>query len=773
MLNNHLIIKADPIANKSQFGVYDKTRVTVLGDGLIRIEHGAFCDEPTQTVFFRNFPDLEFEKTLSGDTLTIKTKSCVFDVSVKHGQLLSAFYNGKQCTQTKNLKGTRRTLDGTFGKVKLSDGLLTKGGLYIHNDTKSLILVNGEVKLRSGETNDQYVFCYGDNFNLCLSNFYAITGAPPLLPRYAFGNWWSRYYPYSQKSYIELMNKFKTEDTPLSVAVIDMDWHWVNVNEKFGANFEKGNFGQHDGWTGYSFNTDLFPDVDKFFEDLRALNLKATLNLHPRDGVRFFEDKYNEMALALGIDPATKQTVNFNIADTKFINAYFDILHHPLEKQGVDFWWMDWQQGKTSALAGLDPLWSLNHYHYLDNMRDGKRGMLFSRYAGFGSHRYGIGFSGDTAINWKVLNFQPHFTNAANNAGYPTWSHDIGGHMLGFRDDELYLRWLQLGVFSSINRLHSTKNELMSREPWGYSKQTEIFSKELMRLRHKLIPYIYSEYFNTHKNGTPLCRPLYYVYPNDKRAYDNKNQYHFGSQLLVAPITQKICKKTLLAKTRVWLPEDVRYTDIFSGRIYQGGKELNVFRKLNELAVFAREGSIIPTNASTDIGNPINLNIDIYRGNGAYTLFEDDGESVKTDGAFTAFEVKEEGDKITLIIKKPTGNLNVIPKNRRYLLNFKDVLDGRWEMGDGSQIYKQKPIEIPFEKDKDIVITLTDAVALQNPPIEDDIIDLFSRTQARNLTKMAVYKKFRGVSNNAELKKLAKGLRVLRCLKEPIEELLN
>ena len=94
--------------------------------------------------------------------------------------------------------------------------------------------------------------------------------------------------------------------------------------------------------------------------------------------------------------------------------------------------------------------------------------MILSRYAGLGSHIYPLGFSGDTYINWETLDFQPYFTANAANAAYSWWSHDIGGHQWGGRDDDLYLRWLQFGVFSPIMRLHSTATPVLGKEPWKY-----------------------------------------------------------------------------------------------------------------------------------------------------------------------------------------------------------------------------------------------------------------------------------------------------------------
>ena len=110
---------------------------------------------------------------------------------------------------------------------------------------------------------------------------------------------------------------------------------------------------------------------------------------------------YKEMAEAVGVDYTKEKPVEFDLTNEKFVNSYFDILHHPYEKDGVDFWWIDWQQGKKSQIQGLDPLYALNHYHTLDNSRDNKRGVILSRYAGVGSHRYPLGFSGDTNTSWE------------------------------------------------------------------------------------------------------------------------------------------------------------------------------------------------------------------------------------------------------------------------------------------------------------------------------------------------------------------------------------
>ena len=232
-----------------------------------------------------------------------------------------------------------------------------------------------------------------------------------------------------------------------------------------------------------------------FLNNLQNRNLKVTLNLHPADGIRHFEDMYNDVAKAVGIDPETKEDVKFSCKRDDFWNAYFDKVHKPYEKDGVDFWWIDWQQGKKSDIEGLDPLLALNHYHFLDNAENGKLPLILSRYAVLGSHRYPLGFSGDTAINHKVLDFQPYFTANAANAAYFWWSHDIGGHHFGYKDDELYLRWIEFGVFSPILRLHSTSNDLRGKEPWKYRRDVYLSAKKWLNFRHRLIPYIFTLFY--------------------------------------------------------------------------------------------------------------------------------------------------------------------------------------------------------------------------------------------------------------------------------------
>lgn len=474
----------------------EKYRFTVLTEEMIRLEYcedGQFEDRATQCVIDRKFKVPEYQVIENEESLEIitdkihlvynKQKFTDYGLSVQVRGNISVYHSiwhfGEEAT---DLRGTARTLDEADGAIELEHGIISRFGYGILDDSRSLVITeDGWVEPRKEDCIDIYFLGYGHEYEHCLKDYYHLTGKTPLLPRYALGNWWSRFYRYNDQEYKALMTRFEKEEIPFSVSVIDMDWHLVDIDPKYGS-----------GWTGYTWNKELFPDPKEFMTWLHDHGLKVTLNVHPAGGVQAHEEKYKEMAEAMGRDWEKEEPVNFDVTDQKFLKAYFEYLHHPNEEEGVDFWWLDWQQGGLSKIPGLDPLWMLNHYHYLDSGRRGKRRLTFSRYAGMGSHRYPVGFSGDTIISWESLAFQPYFTANASNVGYGWWSHDIGGHMKGYRDEELSTRWIQFGVFSPIMRLHSSNSAFTGKEPWNYNAVSENIMKRYLKLRHEMIPYLYT-----------------------------------------------------------------------------------------------------------------------------------------------------------------------------------------------------------------------------------------------------------------------------------------
>lgn len=693
MLDKHLIAKTSPKANPLNVVTYKDYRITVLFDRLFRIEKsdkGLFTDEATQSVWFRDMPAVNFTVEELEDGIIIITDKTEIFVADEYKKSYAAV-NGKNVPLTNkgNLKGTYRTLDGYCGSVSISDdhptcpleeGVCSRTGVAIIDDRESLILgKDGDLKDRLVPEADDYVFVYGHEYEEAVKALYKITGSVPLVPRYALGNWWSRYHVYTQDEYLNILRRFEDRDVPFTVATIDMDWHpATKVDEDYNLtkDLRKAEYGTDPtwgngwlGWTGYSWNKNLFPDYKRLLKDIKEMNLKITLNLHPKDGVRFFEDQYKDMCAAMNKTP-DKTPVEFDMTDDNFINNYFKILHKPYENDGVDFWWIDWQQGTRTKKTGLDPLWCLNHYHYLDNAVNHKDPLILSRYCKIGSHRYPVGFSGDTTITYGTLNYLPYFTATASNVGYTWWSHDIGGHFGGETDNELYVRSIQYGAFSPIMRLHCTEAETLTKEPWVFMNGSGLVAEEYLRFRHSMIPYIYSEGYKVHTYGETLIKPLYYKDPENENAYKYRNEYYFG-ELLVCPITGKSIYNGI-AELEVWFPEGT-WTDIFTGEVYyagKNGKTMKIYRWLDTIPVFAKAGTILPLSGdkhTNSVANPVNLELNVFEGDGEYKLYEDGGDKEM----FTIIKTEvTDGKSVTTI--SVTGDKSVLPSGRTVTLKLKN-----------------------------------------------------------------------------------------------------
>ena len=678
---DHLQLDFQSKANPDAVVQVGHVRFTVLTSKLIRLEYDPtekFEDRATQVFWHRNLPVPIFSKSIKDSIITIETDHLLLHYQIQDSGFYHRFlwielkdegYTWRfGQTNNTNLMGTVRTLDRVDGTTPLNPGLLSRTGWSLIDDSQSLVFnEQGWLEQRSSpdDYQDLYFFGYGKNFTECIIDFQRISGQIPILPRFALGNWWSRYWEYHQDELTDLMKAFKQREIPLSVCIVDMDWHITDT----------GN--ESSGWTGYTWNPDLFPEPEKFLNDMHTLGLKTALNLHPSSGVYPHESQYEAMAERLSIDPETEQPIPFDIASPEFTKAYFEVLHHPIEEMGLDFWWLDWQQGTQSTLEGLDPLFWLNHLHFYDLARDGKkRPFIFSRWGGLGSQRYPIGFSGDTLISWETLQFQPYFTATAANVGYGWWSHDIGGHMAGTGDAELYLRWIQYGVFSPIFRLHSTKNSFLDHTPWSYDAQTEILASNAMRLRHRLVPYLYTAAWINYQEGILPIRPMYHVYPDENHAYQCPNEYTFGSELIAIPFTTPLDENTRMSRQAVWLPKG-DWFDFFTGDYYTGGGWHAIYGGLERIPVFARAGGIIPLIPEVGwdgIKIPDTIDLNIFPGaDNTYQLYEDDGETQAYQNgefAITTFHLSQDGNHLRFRIQAVEGETGLLPSTRTFNLVF-------------------------------------------------------------------------------------------------------
>ena len=610
----------NPIANPNALVVSGNTRFTILTDHVIRLEFSTdsnFTNEASLTFVNRNLPVPEFTSAVNNGWLLIKTKYCTLhylqnsgafnahNLFVEYSDTQHSF-TWKPCTKDhKNLKGTTRTLDGCSGKfsyyglknIQLEDGLLSRSGWTLIDDSERPLFDNTDwpwVQNRTGDLQDFYFFGYGNNYKAALYDFTLVAGKISLPPKFAFGIWYSRYWNYTENELKEIANEYERNQIPLDVLVVDMDWHLTEQSspEIFNRYTPKPN-----GWTGFTWEKKYFPDYKEFLSWTNEKNLQTCLNLHPAAGVQQHEAAYPAFANAMNFDTTNHAAIPFDITNKKFAQNYFDVLLHPYEKDGIDFWWLDWQQWGHTNIKGVNPTFYLNYVHFSDMQREGKRPLIFHRWGGLGNHRYQIGFSGDYFINWKSLAYQPGFTANAANVGFGYWSHDIGGHMAGGlknqHDPELFTRWVQWGAFSPVFRTHATKNGEIERRIYKYPEANFNAMRKALQQRYALLPYIYTMARFAYDSAISLIRPMYYEFPDMEKAYHLEHQYFFGNNMIVAPVTKSMNGKETVSQT-VWLPEG-NWFDYRNNNLLQGGKEITANYALDEIPVFVKAGSIIPT----------------------------------------------------------------------------------------------------------------------------------------------------------------------------------
>ncbi len=760
-----LRLPSRPVAAAAAVIRGDRYRITVLAEGLVRLEwsdDGEFEDRASTFALNRELPVPELRVLDHGDHLEVVTTR--FRLTYDKGPFttsglslavlggISSYHSvWRFGVPDDGLGGTARTLDEADGAVPLEPGVVSRNGFAAIDDSRSFLFEDdGWVAPRRAGRQDVYVFAFGHDYHEALASLYALSGPAPLLPRFALGNWWSRYFRYTSETYVALIERFRTEGVPFSVSVIDMDWHLVDIDPAHGS-----------GWTGYTWNQELFPDPEAFLGWLHANGLHVTLNVHPADGVRSFEEPYAAMAESLGRDPSTGDPISFDVTDREFLAAYFEVLHRGLEDAGVDFWWLDWQSGPYSRMPGIDPLWMLNHFHFLDSAREDRRSLTFSRYAGPGSHRYPVGFSGDTVISWASLDFQPFFTAAASNIGYGWWSHDIGGHFFGSKDDELSTRWVQLGTFSPIMRLHSGANPFITKEPWSFSPEASTVMTSFLRLRHRLLPYLHTMNHRAAHDGIPLVLPMYYDWPESAEAYEVPNQYTFGSELLVAPITCPADPSTLLGRVRGWLPPGT-WVDVLTGTVYDGDRRLHLHRDLTSIPVLARAGAIVPLDGravpSNGTDNPAHLELLVVVGaDGSFDLVEDD-DAPRPEVTRTPIRFAQDDGR--LIIGPVRGPGTGVPALRRWTVTFlaadevaevRVTVDGRPTahlLVDGPTGPSVTVEDVPLEAE--LRVGIGPAPRLRPLDLEQRAFEVLDRAQIAHETKVAALAAVTGTQSLAQ-----------------------
>ncbi len=642
-------------------------RFTILALGLIRIEYsetGEFNDKLTKLVNNREFDKPEF--TVKEDNNFLEITTSLFKLS---------YQKGKNFKSSKNLKVTMgEDLSWYYGHVEaknyhsfinLNDKEKIKS-LYSFDGFVTLDDSNNEILEPDGtfikNTNNQidlYLFVYLNDFQKCLDNYYKLTGYPALVPRFTLGNWWSKNEVYNDSSLKELVDDFEYYNIPISVLLLDKDWHVRAYDKK---NILK---------TGFTFNTELFKSPFDMISYIHSKNVRVGLNINPTEGLYNIDTQFDKTKSYLQVNE--KGFIPYNVLDYKWLDVYLKLYIHPLDALGVDLYFLDIKNHDYETFL-------LKHYHYYDMNRNYKsRPVTLGYYTDLNQHKYPVTYMGKSDVSWKSLKQIPFLNVNATNLGISYYAHDIGGYFKGVEDNELYIRYVQLGVFSPILKFGSDKGKYYKREPWRWSIKTLNIATEYLILRHKLIPYLYTEAYNYHIKGIPLIKPLFYVNPE---MYDDpifKDSYYFGSQLFVHPITKSKDYVMNRVVQKIFLPEGLWY-DFFTGKKFIGNNTYTSFFKDQNYPVFAKAGSIIPLSNDTDTNftnPPKNLEIQFFPGiSNEYLFYEDDGVSSLYKKGFyllTKIDYNYMPNNYTVIIKALEGKSGIVPEYRNYKLVFRNV----------------------------------------------------------------------------------------------------
>jgi hypothetical protein len=743
-----VVLVAPPAAAAAGGTVVDgKARFQVVSPTLIRLEYAndaKFEDRPTLNVPARSFRAPRFTTTKRGGVLEIRTARLTLRykrgagpfspanlaIKLRVGSrkvnarpsfpptpapstgppsLSTSPYAVKEDAGYKaptsgNLGGWYRGLDTAGQPVALHDALLSRSGWYLLDDSSTVVTTSTPPGFavrpeHGGPYQDGYFFGYGLDYARGLRDLRTLTGPAPLLPRNAFGVWFSRYFPYAQSDYAPLLARFQAEKVPLDVLMVDTDFKAPHA------------------WNGWGFAKDLFPDPQGFFAWAKGKGLSVSLNVHPsissddpglaqakqRAGGTLRDDPTGARCktfLTIGDayagrtpsgPPPTGCSV-FDWAKAGDLAAYFG-LHEPLERAGLDFWWLDYCCDESYALApGLTMDSWINQLYARRNASRNSRWPVLSRVgasvfepnaAGGGiwaEHRNAIHFTGDSRPTWTMLDFQTLFSASEGNAGIPYVSHDIGGFGSITTDgtagrhlaDDLYVRWVQSGAFQPILRLHSDHGD---RLPWDYPGAPQRIATKFLQLRGALIPYTYTLAREAYDKGLPLNRRMFLQWPASDDAYRYDRQYMLGSQLLVAPVGTEGDPAT----KDVWFPPGV-WTDIFTGRRVRGPVSKKLSVPLDRMPVYASEGAIVPMQdyrSEGDVAPPARLTLEVYAGTrGAFTLYEDQGDGLaykQGRSARTRFSQARSARTVTVTIGAAKGSFTGMPTGRSYELHVQGV----------------------------------------------------------------------------------------------------
>ena len=672
-VSKDLITNSDSVIRGNCF------RISILTERLIRLEYhpnGIFNDYESTLVKFRNFSKPSFDKQEDARFLVIKTKYFTLSYTKEKpfdaGKLMpmanlkidlndtdrSWYYNHPE---VKNYKGNFIAVDGSEEDSKPRNGLYSLDGFASLDDSNNYIFdADGKMYQRDGNGIDIYLFMYKDDFDLALKDYFTLTGYPAMIPRYALGNWWSRDLNYTTDELKEVVNNFEKSEIPLSVLLLDKGWHIDNSEENKEVK------------TGYTFNKDLIPDAKELIDELHNKNIKIGLNLNMADGIYPSEENYAKIAGMFNI--TDNKIIAFDPLNPTLLDAIYQLMVSPLTKLGVDFYWNDIDSNTLPA----DKLFLINKSMFENKEINGQgHNMILARNGLIATHRYPITYTGKTIVGWEGLRKAIKHQAMAANIGVSWISSDVNGNYGGVEDEELYVRAIEQAVFGPIVRFNAPRGRYYRKEPWRWNAKTLEIVSRFLKLRHRLVPYLYTLAYRYHEKGSLVIRPLTYKYPwvYDDSTY--KYEYLLGRDILVSPIITK--KDTLINRTihRVFIPDGVWY-DFMTGKKFPGNKQYISFYRDEDYPIFIKRGGIIPLVNDKDVlngvENPKSFEIHIFPGeSNVFDMYEDNPKD-PSKYLITQIDYNYLPSNYTVIIRNLEGdNKDVVDAKRNYKIRFRNT----------------------------------------------------------------------------------------------------
>ncbi|MGE4071722.1 MAG: TIM-barrel domain-containing protein [Lysobacterales bacterium] len=439
-----------------------------------------------------------------------------------------------------------------------------------------------------------YLLFAGDSYPELIHNYVRVTGTQPLPPRWAFGNYASRFGYRSEAEVREVVAKFQQADIPLDAVVIDLYW--------FGKDIQ-GHLGKLD------WDRESFPNAEQMLADLSAQGIKTILVTEPF--ILTTSTRWQEAVAAgvLALNVAGKpKTYDFYFGNTGLIDVFkpeaatwFWNIYAGLMRQGVAGWWGDLGEPEVHPADTIHVNGTAEEVHnayghnwarllYENHVATypERRPFIMMRAGAPGSQRYGmIPWTGDVERSWGGLKPQVELALQMSLLGMAYTHSDLGGFAGGESfDADLYLRWLQYGVFQPVFRPHAQDH--IASEPVFHDAQTVALARDAIRLRYRLLPYLYTLAWENSRSGMPLMRPLFFGDESDASLIDRSDAYYWGDAFLVAPITDP----GQMSKS-VDLPRGVWF-DFWSDARHEGGKTATIAVSSATIPVLVRAGAFIP-----------------------------------------------------------------------------------------------------------------------------------------------------------------------------------